>query len=93
MAPLGGVERPRRVVRFAQLIHRRGRAFGPAFGLRRLRRHSEPDVLATQGDAAGAHSVLTLPQRTSVAGRARRSLEISVDVSSGVDPTTAPSIG
>ena len=31
-APLGGVERPRRVVRFARLIHRRVRAIGPAFG-------------------------------------------------------------
>jgi len=28
MAPLGGVERPRREVRFARLIHRRGRASG-----------------------------------------------------------------
>jgi hypothetical protein len=26
LAPLGGVERPRRVVRFARLMHRRGRA-------------------------------------------------------------------
>ena len=26
--PLGGVERPRRVVRFARLIHRRGRVLG-----------------------------------------------------------------
>jgi Acetyltransferase (GNAT) domain len=39
LAPLGGVERPRRVVRFARLINRRGRAFWPAFGRRRLRRH------------------------------------------------------
>jgi len=28
MAPLGGVERPRRMVRFARLIHRRGRVLG-----------------------------------------------------------------
>jgi hypothetical protein len=28
LAPLGGVERPRRVVRFARLIQRRVRAFG-----------------------------------------------------------------
>jgi hypothetical protein len=28
MAPLGGVERPRRKVRFARLIHRRGRDLG-----------------------------------------------------------------
>jgi hypothetical protein len=28
LAPLGGVERPRRVVRFARLIHRRGRDLG-----------------------------------------------------------------
>jgi hypothetical protein len=32
---LGGVERPRRVVRFARLMHRRVRAFGLAFGRRR----------------------------------------------------------
>ena len=32
MAPLGGVERPRRVVRFARLIQRRVRAFQLAFG-------------------------------------------------------------
>src|SRR5918995_1556503 len=32
LAPLGGVERPRRVVRFARLIHAGGRAFWP--GLR-----------------------------------------------------------
>ena len=33
MAPLGGVERPRRVVRFARLIHRRVRVLGgPAVG-------------------------------------------------------------
>jgi hypothetical protein len=28
MAPLGGMERPRRAVRFARLIHRRGRDLG-----------------------------------------------------------------
>ena len=44
---LGGVERPRRKVRFARLIHRRGRAFWPAFGRRRLRRQSQPDLVAT----------------------------------------------
>ena len=45
LAPLGGVERPRRVVRFARLIHRRGRAFWPAFVRRRLRRHQIPPRL------------------------------------------------
>jgi hypothetical protein len=44
MAPLGGVEQPRRVVRFARLIHRRVRAFRPALGRRRLRRQSQPDL-------------------------------------------------
>jgi hypothetical protein len=44
------VERPRRVVRFARLMHRRVRAFGPAFGRRRLRRHLMPDLVATQGE-------------------------------------------
>ena len=33
--PLGGVERPRRMVRFARLIHRRVRTFERTFGLRR----------------------------------------------------------
>jgi hypothetical protein len=52
LAPLGGVERPRRAVRFAQLIHRRGRALGQAFGLRRLRRHPHADRIATLGSGA-----------------------------------------
>ena len=52
LAPLGGVERPRRKVRFARLIHRRVRAFRQAFGLRRLRRHSDADRIATQGGGA-----------------------------------------
>jgi hypothetical protein len=38
------------MVRFARLIDRRGRAFGPAFGRRRLRRHLMPDLVATQGE-------------------------------------------
>jgi hypothetical protein len=46
LAPLGGVERPRRKERFARLIHRRVRAFGPAFGRRRLRRQSQSDLAA-----------------------------------------------
>ena len=41
LAPLGGVERPRRAVRFARLIHRRGRALGRTFGPRRLRQQSQ----------------------------------------------------
>jgi hypothetical protein len=44
--------RPRRVVRFARLIHRRGRDLGPAFGRRRLRRRSQPALVATQGGGA-----------------------------------------
>jgi hypothetical protein len=39
------------VVRFARLIDRRVRAFGRTFGPRRLRRQSEPDLVATQGGA------------------------------------------
>jgi hypothetical protein len=38
--PSGGVVRPRRVVRFARLIHRRGRAFWRTFVPRFLRRQS-----------------------------------------------------
>jgi hypothetical protein len=36
-----GVERPRRVVRFARLIHRRDRGRGRTFGPRRLRWQSQ----------------------------------------------------
>jgi hypothetical protein len=52
LAPLGGVERPGRVVRFARLIQRPVRAFWRAFGPRRLRRQSEPALVATQGGTA-----------------------------------------
>jgi hypothetical protein len=51
LAPLGGVVRPRRKVRFARLTYRRVRALGQAFGLRRLRRHTDADRIATQGGA------------------------------------------
>jgi hypothetical protein len=54
--PLGGVERPRRVVRFARLMHRRDRAFGPAFGRRRLRRQSQPDLITTYGGGVMRHA-------------------------------------
>jgi hypothetical protein len=43
------VERPRRKERFARLIQRRGRAFWPTFGRRRLRRRSQPALVAMQG--------------------------------------------
>jgi len=46
------VERPRRKERFARLIHRRVRAFWRTCGPRRLRRRSDPDVVATQGGTA-----------------------------------------
>ena len=52
LAPLGGVERPRRVVRFARLIDRRVRDLGRAFGPRRLRRQSDADRIASQGGGA-----------------------------------------
>jgi hypothetical protein len=39
-------------VRFARLIHRRVRALGQAFGLRRLRRHADADRIVTQGGGA-----------------------------------------
>ena len=44
-SPPGGVVRPRRVVRFARLMHRRVRAFWWTFGPRRLRRHQIPPGL------------------------------------------------
>jgi hypothetical protein len=50
--PSGGVVRPRRVVRFARLIDRRGRAFRRTCGPRRLRGNLKPALVATQGDAA-----------------------------------------
>ena len=52
--PPRGVERPRRVVRFARLIQRRVRAFRRTFGPRRLRRQSKPDQAASQRDGAEA---------------------------------------
>jgi hypothetical protein len=52
LAPLGGVERPRRKVRFARLIQRRVRAFQRTFGPRRLRRQIDADRIATQGGGA-----------------------------------------
>jgi hypothetical protein len=48
LAPLGGVERPRRKERFARLIDRRVRAFWQAFGPRRLRRQTQPALDAAQ---------------------------------------------
>jgi hypothetical protein len=51
---LGGVERPRPLVRFARLVHPRVRAFGRTFGPRRLRRQSEPAPVATQDGAVRA---------------------------------------
>jgi hypothetical protein len=53
LAPSGGVERPRRMVRFARLIQRRVRAFWRTYGPRRLRRHLKPDVVTTRGGSAG----------------------------------------
>jgi hypothetical protein len=52
LVPLGGVVRPRRAVRFARLIDRRGRAFWQAFGLRRLRRQIDADRIACHGGGA-----------------------------------------
>ena len=49
--PLRGVERPRRKVRFARLIHRRVCAFWRTFGPRRLRRQSERAMVTTQRGA------------------------------------------
>jgi hypothetical protein len=47
LAPSGGVERPRRMVRFARLIQRRVRAFWRTYGPRRLQRQSEPALATT----------------------------------------------
>jgi hypothetical protein len=49
IAPSGGVVRPGGMVRFARLIHRRGRVLGRTFGPRRLRRQSQPDLTTAQG--------------------------------------------
>jgi hypothetical protein len=48
------VERPRRNERFAQLIQWRGRAFWRTCGPRRLRRQSQPDLVATHGERCPA---------------------------------------
>src|SRR4029453_4897794 len=53
MVPLGGVEWPRRVVRAAQLIQRRVRAFLRTYGRRRLQRQYQPDLPATKSGAIG----------------------------------------
>jgi hypothetical protein len=53
------VERPRRVVRFARLIQRRGRAFWRTYGSRRLRRQSQPDLVDHLG-WCGVSTVLLL---------------------------------
>jgi len=53
------VERPRRKVRFARLMHRRGRAFWPAFGPRRLRRQSDADHIVTQREDHSTDGVST----------------------------------
>jgi hypothetical protein len=59
------------MVRFARLIHRHVRALWPAFGRRRLRRQSEPDLAATQGGAA-ALSGPPCRSRSTVHGRCGR---------------------
>ncbi len=41
----------------SRAIDRRGRAFGPAFGRRRRRRQSQPDLVATQGGTAWRRSM------------------------------------
>jgi hypothetical protein len=74
MSP-GGVERPRRIVRFARLMHRRVRVFWPAFGLRRLWRQSMPVLVATRGDtAAPGHR----PSTTDMIARAHLSYQLMV---------------
>ena len=50
--PPRGVERPGRKERFARLIQRPVRVLGRAFGPRRLRRQSQPDLASTQGGEA-----------------------------------------
>jgi hypothetical protein len=54
LAPLGGVERACRKVRFARLIHAAGARSWRTFGPRRLRRQFEPALAATQGGSAWA---------------------------------------
>ena len=61
--PPRGVERPRRVVRFTCVIHRRVRALGRTYGPRRLRRQSQPALDATQGEPAPQIPLLPAHQR------------------------------
>ena len=49
MAPLGGVERPRRVVRFARLMHRRVRVLGGPAARAAYGGKFKPGPLAAQG--------------------------------------------
>jgi ribosomal-protein-alanine N-acetyltransferase len=53
LAPLGGVERPRRKERFTPLMHRRVRAFWRTYGPAPPSVASQPELVATQSDAAG----------------------------------------
>jgi hypothetical protein len=52
LAPLGGVVRPRRVVRFARLIHRRGRVCGGPAVRAACGGDLMPALAATQGGGA-----------------------------------------
>ena len=54
---LGGVERPRRVVRFARLIHAERPHLLARPSARRLQRQSESDLVATQSGPAAVSTM------------------------------------
>jgi hypothetical protein len=60
---LGGVERPRRVVRFARLIHRLGRVLGGPAARAASGGNPMPALVATKGGAAGVRAAGSPPYR------------------------------
>ena len=71
LVSLRGVERPRRVVRFARLIDRCVRAFWRAFGPRRLRQHQMPTT--SSPSVRTAASTASRPRHAAAVCGGRRS--------------------
>jgi hypothetical protein len=88
LAPLGGVERPRRVVRFARLMQRRGRAFWRTYGPRRLRRQLEPGLVATDRGLAERRVNQNTPRREQAVVKVG-SYAAKLLRGQGVDPSAA----
>jgi hypothetical protein len=68
MAPLGGVERPRRKVRFARLIQRRGRVLGGPTARAAYGGNLKPALVATQGGTCMTKPCVSCLAPTGTAG-------------------------